>query len=201
MGQGFISDLTKYSIADIARMGYSFVATKLFYPGARLVRRPISIRQKKGFKYGKGLTTGKNCRIEIFGNGKITMGKDCLIGDNVHIVSSNSVRIGSGCLFASKIFISDTSHGSYGRDDPSPYLVRPNDRPLVSGCVSIGDNVWLGENVVVLSGADIGDGCVVGSNAVVTRPIPKGCIAVGSPAKPIKMFDEKANAWVPFRAD
>lgn len=193
-----ISEVAKYSISDIFLMGYSFILTKIFYPGARLVRRPISVRQKKGFKYGKGFTSGRNCRIEIFGDGEIVMGENCRIGDNVHIAASERVSIGTECLFASKIFISDTSHGSYGQGGSSPSDL-PNDRPLSSDPVSIGDNVWLGENVVVLSGVSIGDGCVIGSNAVVTKSIPANCIAVGSPARPIKRFDDELNAWVSYK--
>lgn len=192
------SEVAKYSISDICLMGYSFVLTKAFYPKARLVRRPISVRQKSGFKYGEGLTTGRNCRIEIFGDGEIVTGKNCRIGDNVHIVASERVTIGEECLFASKIFISDTSHGSYGESGSLP-TEPPNERTLDSNPVSIGDNVWLGENVVVLSGVSIGDGCIVGSNAVVTKSIPCNCIAVGSPARPIKRYDAKTGAWIPYK--
>ena len=180
-------------------MGYSFVLTKLFYPGAQLVRRPISIRQKSGFKYGKGLTTGRNCRIEVFGDGEIVMGDRCLIGDNVHIVASNRVTIGAECLFASKIFISDTSHGSYGFDGSRPDT-NPNDRPLVGDPVAIGDKAWLGENVVVLAGVTIGKGCIIGANAVVTRDIPDWSIAVGSPARVVKRFDFATGEWTPVSA-
>lgn len=47
----------------------------------------------------------------------------------------------------------------------------------------IGNDVWLGANVVVKQGVKIGDGAVVGANAVVTRDIPPYAIAVGLPAK------------------
>lgn len=189
-----IEELFKYSLSDIFRMGYSFILTKMFYPGALLVRRPISIRQKKGFHYGKGLSTGKNCRIEVFGDGVIEMGDRCQIGDNTHLVSSESVKIGDDCLFASKIFVSDTSHGSYGKTPSSP-LDLPNCRPLTSNPVEIGDRVWLGENVVVLGGVTIGEGSIIGAGSVVTKSIPANCIAVGSPARPIKRFNFDSKVW------
>jgi len=188
------SEIAKYSLSDILRMGYSFVMTKLFFPKAQLVRRPISIRQKKQFNYSEGFTTGKNCRIEIFGEGKIAIGTNCHIGDNVHMVASSSLTFGNGCLLASKVFISDTSHGSYRADGCQP-STPPNDRPLCGDPVTIGDNVWIGENVVILPGTHIGNGCVIGANAVVTKDLPENCIAVGSPAKPIKRFDEKTVSW------
>ena len=189
-----INEILKYSFSDIFRMGFSFILTKLFYPGAMLVRRPISIRKKRGFHYGKGLSTGKNCRIEIFGDGVIEMGDRCQIGDNTHLVSSQLVKIGNDCLFASKIFVSDTSHGSYGEDASSP-LDLPNSRPLISDPVEIGDRVWLGENVVVLGGVTIGEGSIVGAGSVVTKSLPANCIAVGSPARPIKRFNFDSKTW------
>ena len=140
---GILHELKTYSVADIARMGWSFVMTKLFYPGAMLVRRPICIRQKKDFHFGCGLSTGRNCRIEVFGSGCIEMGERCQIGDNVHLVSSSRLSIGDDCLFASKVFVSDTSHGSYGAGGSAP-CTRPADRPLDAEPVTIGDRVWLG---------------------------------------------------------
>lgn len=186
-----------FSASDIVRMGWSFAATKLVYPGARLVRRPISIRGKRGFEYGNGFTCGKNCRIEVFGDGKICLGDNVRIGDNVHIAASELVEIGEESLFASKVYISDTSHGNYGESGSSPDEP-PNVRPLVSNPIHIGRNVWLGENVVVLPGVTIGDGCIVGASATVTKSLPAGCIAVGTPAKPIKQYNWETGNWEPL---
>ena len=60
--------------------------------------------------------------------------------------------------------------------------------------VEIGKGTWLGQNVCVL-GASIGKGCVIGSNSVVTKDIPDYCVAVGSPAKVIKRFDDVSGEW------
>nr|WP_232325803.1 DapH/DapD/GlmU-related protein [Adlercreutzia rubneri] len=92
------------------------------------------------------------------------------------------------------------SHGSYGREGCDP-RTPPNDRPLVGSPVTIGDNVWLGENVVVLQGVTIGSGCIIGANSTVSRSIPENCIAVGSPARPIKAYDDETGSWVPYRAE
>ena len=52
--------------------------------------------------------------------------------------------------------------------------------------------MWIGTQSVILSGAHISDGCVIGANSVVTGFLPPYCIAVGSPAKPIKYrFDDR----------
>ena len=50
----------------------------------------------------------------------------------------------------------------------------------------IGNDVWLGENVIITSGADIGNGVIVGAGAVITKDIPDYAVAVGVPAKVIR---------------
>lgn len=63
------------------------------------------------------------------------------------------------------------------------------------GDIVIGNDVWIGYEAVVLSGVTIGDGCIIGARAVVTRDIPPYTIVGGVPAKPIrKRFSEDVAA-------
>ena len=64
--------------------------------------------------------------------------------------------------------------------------------------VKIGDNVWIGENLVILAGASIGDGCIVGANSVITGSIPDHCIVVGN-NKIIKQYDQSTKSWERYR--
>lgn len=57
--------------------------------------------------------------------------------------------------------------------------------------VNIGDNVWLGVNVVILKGVTIGDNAVIGANSVVTKSIPPNVIAAGNPCKVIRILETK----------
>ncbi len=180
-----------YSFSEFIKNSWSLVCTKLFYRGARLVRRPIYIRGGKGLSFGSGFTTGYRCRIELFGDGRIVLGKNCKIGDNVHIVASDRVEIGDDCLMASHIFISDTHHGS-GDDHP---LTPPDKRPLSSNSVSIGKCVWIGEGVCILPGAKIGDGCILGAHSVVKGEIPDFSMVAGAPARIIKRFNTETGKW------
>lgn len=91
-------------------------------------------------------------------------------------------------LIASKVFISDTSHGRYKGELQDNPQIPPKDRKLDSSKVIIGDNVWIGENVVILSGVTIGNGCIIGANSIVNKDIPDNLIAVGAPSKVIKKF-------------
>ena len=56
---------------------------------------------------------------------------------------------------------------------------------------TIGHDVWIGTDAVILRGIEIGDGAVVGANSVVTKDVPPFAIVVGSPARVIRYrFDE-----------
>lgn len=190
-----------FTLSEVIKIGYSTIVTRIFYKNATLIRRPFYLRGKPRLQYGKGFTTGYNCRFEIFGeksnkSKKLIIGENCKIGDNVHIVASDSVTIGDNCLMASKIFISDTSHGVYNKVDPmSAPDIAPDDRTLVTKPVVIGDNVWIGENVCVLLGARIGNGCIIGANSVVTGDIPDNSIVAGAPARVIKQYNTETNIW------
>jgi acetyltransferase-like isoleucine patch superfamily enzyme len=189
----------EYSISEFLKNGYSFILTKIFYNNARLIRRPFYIRGKSSLTMKNKLTTGYNCRLDLIGGGQKTLfiGENCEIGDYVHIVAREKVIIGDNCLFASKIFISDTNHGSYndkfGHSSP---LTTPNSRELLTDPVYIDDHVWVGENVCILPGVRIGKGSIIGANSVVNSSIPEYSIAVGSPAKVIKHYDFNEEKWL-----
>ncbi len=178
----------------------NLLITKVFYPKARLVRFPCYVRNKKHIVFGEGFTCGYNCRLESVETkpdsyGKIKFGKNVKIGDNVHISSAASIEIGSNVLMASHIFITDLDHGKYAGENQTGPDTHPDTREIHSADVKIGENVWIGENVVVLKGVTIGKGSIIGSASVVTKSIPEGCIAIGSPARVIKKWNEEAQIW------
>ncbi|MBC7632140.1 CatB-related O-acetyltransferase [Aeromicrobium sp.] len=63
---------------------------------------------------------------------------------------------------------------------------RQSFRSVAGDVATIGNDVWIGANVVVLRGVTIGDGAIVAANAVVTKDIPPYAIAGGIPAKVIR---------------
>ena len=188
----------RYTASEFLRLGYSFVLTKLFWNRAKLICYPVSMRGKKSFEYGVGFSCGYNCRFDLLNTERKTLfiGKNCQLNDNCHIVAIDKVEIGDNFLCASKVFISDTSHGSYSIDGncDNPLSI-PKDRELVSKPVIIGNNVWVGENVVILPGSQIGDGSIIGANSVVTKSIPPFSIAAGNPARLIKQYDFIEKRW------
>lgn len=169
--------------------------TKLTFKQARFIRRPIYIRGLSSLSGCKGLTTGRFCRFDLEGNKKtLFVGDNCEMGDMTHIVALNHVEIGNDVLFASKCFISDTNHGNYSGLDQDAPGITPNSRKLVSGKTVIGDRTWVGENAVILSGAEIGEGCIVGANSVISKIIPAGSMVVGN-NKIIKKWNAELKVW------
>lgn len=192
--------LSNYGLIGIVQLIINFVKTKVFYPKARLIRFPFRVRGKQHISFGKGLTTGVDCRIDAFPKATpkcLFIGNDVQINDSVHIGAVNSVVIGNRVLIASKVFITDHNHGFYGQDGVhSSPLIPPAKRQISSSPVKIEDDVWIGEFVSILPGVSIGKGSIIGTMSVVTKDIPPYSIAVGTPAKVIKQYDFQQNKWV-----
>lgn len=193
--------MVDYSFIDIIRNSFSLLYTKLFFHNARLVRWPFYISGKKGFVYDKGLTTGRGCRFGANSHKKsLFIGENARIGDYVHINADYEVRIGDNVLMASKIFISDTNHGNYNGDNQSSPFENPSERECFYKSVLIGNNVWIGENVVILPGSKIGNGCIIGANTVINgKSYPDNCIIAGSPGRIVKEYNLVKKTWEKFK--
>lgn len=128
---------------------------------------------------------------------KLIIGNRVSVGEYVHIGCNHRIVIGDDVLMGSKIYITDHNHGVYrGKDADSPDIP-PVDRRLTEDeSVIIGARCWIGEFVTILPGVTIGEGCIIGSHSTVTHDIPANSIAVGSPARVVKVWDEQRNLWV-----
>jgi len=193
--------IDKYGFLGFIRLCISYLYTKFFFTGSRLIRLPFDIRNRRFIKIGKNFTTGFSCRLEAFAekNSKdkiLVLGDNIEINDYVHIAAGERIVIGDNVLIASKVYISDLNHGNYKGINQDTPLSRPNERKLSTNPVVIKNNVWIGEGVCVLSGVTIGEGCIIGALSVVSKSIPDYSIAVGSPARVIKKFNFETNSWV-----
>lgn len=65
----------------------------------------------------------------------------------------------------------------------------------------IGDDVWIGDNAVIIGPVSIGRGSIIGANSVVRRDVPDQTIAAGVPARPIKQFENATSQWERICAD
>lgn len=124
---------------------------------------------------------------------KLEIGSGTSIGHFNHIYCTQSITIEEDVLIADKVYISDNLH-SYDNVG-LPVIKQP-----IKQCkpVVIGEGSWLGEHVCVI-GASVGRHCVIGANAVVTQDIPDYSVAVGAPARVVKVYDALKKHWVDCR--
>lgn len=61
--------------------------------------------------------------------------------------------------------------------------------------VTIGDNVWIGGNVVILPGVTIGSNSIIGAGSVVTKDVPEWVIAAGNPCKVVRKITEEDRKY------
>ncbi len=125
----------------------------------------------------------------------VRIGSRCIIGRGSHIVGHWSIEIGDDIQTGPYVYITDQNH-SY--EDPDEPIGR---QWPTEAAVSIGSGSWLGANVVVLPGAQIGEHVVVAAGAVVRGVIPDRCVVAGVPARIVRRWvegegwiDEKNNA-------
>ena len=113
--------------------------------------------------------------------GRIVIGGGSLLNLNVMLAAVEQVVLGEHCMLANGCLVTDANHRFDDPERPVPWQGFTSKGPTV-----IGDNVWLGANVVVTSGVTIGRRCVIGANSVVTADIPAYSLAAGAPARVIR---------------
>jgi acetyltransferase-like isoleucine patch superfamily enzyme len=133
------------------------------------------------FEPGVWLTAPAPGRIRIGGGSFLNLG--------VMVAACGLVEIGEHCMLANGCFVTDADHRF-----EDPVIPVPWQGFTTRGPTRIGANVWLGANVVVTSGVTIGERCVVGANAVVTRDLPARCVAVGAPAHVVRSLGPTSPA-------
>lgn len=115
---------------------------------------------------------------------EITIGDNCWFGAGNHITANLRIEIGNNLLTGKHVTISDNNHGN---TDIGTLREAPRLRNIVSkGSIRINDNVWIGDNAIILSGVTIGEGAVIAAGAIVTKDVPPYTIVGGNPAHIIK---------------
>lgn len=111
---------------------------------------------------------------------KITIGKNCFLGEYNVIRGQGGVQIGNDVYTGPMVQLVAVNHVY---SDPN----RPiREQGITAKGITIEDDVWLGANVTVVDGVTVGRGSIIGAGAVVTQNIPPYSIAVGTPARPVK---------------
>lgn len=117
----------------------------------------------------------------------IEVGKNFFANYNCTIIDVAKVKIGDNCQMAPNVAIYTAGHPLHpvARNSMYEYGIS----------VTIGDNVWIGGNTVIMPGVHIGSNTVIGAGSVVTKDIPDWSVAVGNPCRVIKKITEEDKKY------
>lgn len=136
----------------------------------------------RGITLGDGSMVSRNSILSCKG-GDIVLGRGSKIGINCLVHSESRVEIGPEVTVAAYCYLLAGGNHEFDRID-LPVLAQPS---YHKGGVSIGEGSWVAAGVTVLDGASIGRGAVIGAGAVVRDPVPDNAVAVGIPAKVLRL--------------
>ena len=186
-----------FSKIKSAYLGWLFRARGLYLgPGCK-------VSGSRFIRFGANIYAQGNLSLHAvssYGNQRfqpvIEIGDAVSFSERVHISCIESVQIGKRVLIGSGTYIGDHHHGVYN----GPHQSHPDSPPASrvlggGGPVIICDDVWIGDNVVIIGAVTIGRGSIIGANSVVRRDIPDRTIAGGVPARVIKRFNQTTFQW------
>jgi acetyltransferase-like isoleucine patch superfamily enzyme len=125
----------------------------------------------RAYGFGEGTSVYDSCLVL----GDVTVGEHTWVGPFTVLDGSGGLTIGSHCAVSAGVHL--YSHDTVLR------TVTAGEAPIEYGRTTIGDRAFLGPHVVVQRGVTVGDGAVIGANSFVTRDIPEGVLAFGSPCR------------------
>jgi acetyltransferase-like isoleucine patch superfamily enzyme len=165
--------------------------TKLIYPKSfsfhpyNLVSLSTQflIRGNGKIFFSEGVSTKRNCDFRVNNNAKIVIGKNSFFNNNCILVSHLNISVGDECAFGPNCAIFDHDHDFRvsGGIAAGKYRLKS---------IEIGNNVWVGSNVVILKGTKIGDNSVIAAGCIVSGEYPANSIIVQKRETTIIPIDE-----------
>lgn len=182
--------------ARIHRKGFSVLASGAFaeFGSHSVIAPPVRIEGVHRIAVGSGVSVDSRCWLHVEGDGQhvaIEIGDGTAIGSHAMFSAVQSIRIGKRVGVGRNVHVSDHSHGLTELDVPVGDQEPTNIRP-----VEIGDGALVGQNAVLLPGARIGRGAVIGANSVVNIDVPDYGLAVGAPARVVRVRSADDGATV-----
>jgi acetyltransferase-like isoleucine patch superfamily enzyme len=140
----------------------------------------IEIGKEGKLRLGRWSWLGHGCKIRVH-EGEVSIGAKSVLGQECTISAFQHVSIGRECIVADRVMLIDFDHGVVEVERPIRL------QGIYKRDVNVGHNCWIGYGVCILRGARVGDNCVLGTSAVVTKDVPANAVAVGVPARVIRM--------------
>ena len=160
---------------------------------AKTIQFALKIWMKKKLLRRKGVVIHNNTVFSgINFLGKATIDPYCRLYGDPEIVIGDNFYMNSGChLLGNIVFGRNVMIGPktviWGRDHGLKLGIPMREQEHIKQKIIVGDDVWIAASVTILKGVTIGKGAVVGAGSVVTKDISEYAIAVGNPAKIIKI--------------
>ena len=179
---------TVYRARGYLRRRLGLAVTRIRHPRVAFGPR-CDVRSGARFTVARGADVrfGSSCVLDhgftLESSGHLEVGDRTVFGHHCTVAADDSVVIGAHCLIGELVSIRDHDHAFA---DPAGAIL---DQGRVTTPVQIGDDVWIGAKATVTRGVTIGSGAVVGAHAVVTHDLPAGCVAVGIPARVVRIRD------------
>ena len=145
------------------------------------IAKNVEICCPKNISLGQQVSLVSGVVIRACDNASLVIGNSFSANGNVRIIADcgGAITIGDNVMIGPNTVIRSTNHEYNRLDIP---MIRQGHKP---GKISIGDDVWIAANVVILADVEIGTHAIVAAGAVVTRSVPEYAIVAGVPAKVI----------------
>jgi acetyltransferase-like isoleucine patch superfamily enzyme len=167
-------------------------------PGT-VLHKPILVVNPQYIELGARTLIRDHARIEtilrpdVARRPRLVIGDDVNIEQGVHIICQGEVLIENDVSITPYCVIVDTDHPFNDPDQLPKIGARLNARD--DSRVRIGQGSFIGAHSIILPGADIGRGCIVGAGSVVTGSVPDYCVVSGAPARILRRFDPQTRTW------
>ena len=182
---------------EFVKIVYKYFLTK---EDKRFKIDPTAVIYRKHVILASDVKIGPNCSIGYEGFGYVRYGQEWVHFPHISkVFIETDVEIGANCcidrgalsptVIRKGVKIDNHVHVAHGVEIGENTIIVAN--TFIGGSAKIGKSCWIGPNVCIRDHVEIGDNCMIGMGSVVTKDIPAGSVAYGSPAKVVRQKTEK----------
>ena len=149
--------------------------------------KPSELEKKQQYMHEVFAACGENCYIELpfhanWGGSHVHFGSGVYANSDLTLVDDGHIYVGDKVMFGPNVTVATANH---------PLDAELRSRGLqYNKDVYIGENAWIGANVVIVPGVHIGKNSIIGAGSVVTKDIPDDVLAVGVPCRVLRAVGE-----------
>lgn len=158
-----IQNTIKFAFKKLHTRSFNVQGVQLFGRNTKLL-----MGKKSKVFFGEKIVSDGRMVMIVDNSGMLSIGSHVYFNEDAMISCKGQIEIGSRCKFGPNVKIFDNNHNFDA--------VKGVSDQYKAGEISIGENCWIGTNVVILKGARIGKNCVIGAGCVVSGEIPEKSI-------------------------